>query len=259
MNFEFVDPWHLFLPREPGHVISLMGSGGKTSLLKSFAAVYAELGVPVVLTNTTRSEPLSRVPAMEFSRLPSDGAASLAPVIYIHGGVGTDGKWKGLFPEQVDELGGLFPERTVLAEVDGAAKKPVKLFRDGEPVWPGRTSLAIVVMGAGAVGSATAEILHRFGRVDWPPLESLEAATVWEWDHALTLLLGAGGYLSQVPAELPCVLALTGLEKQRDSIGLFEFVGKAMDHERFPLAMFCDLTAVPAVIRTVCLRENEEA
>ncbi len=259
MNFEFVDPWHLFLPREPGHVISLMGSGGKTTLMRSFAAVYQELGVPVILTTTTRSEPLSGIPVMELSQLPDHRAESLPPAFYLHGGLDADGKWIGLLPLEVDDLGGFFPDRTVLAEVDGAAKMPVKLYRSGEPVWPERTSLAIAVMGTGSVGSATADILHRFGRVDWPPLRDLEATTAWEWDHALTLLLEDGGYISQVPEGLPCVLALTGMGEQQDSIGLFEFVGRAMAHERLPLAMFCDLAGNPAAIRTVCQKKSEEA
>ena len=64
MTFGFVDPWHQFLPREAGHVISLMGSGGKTSLLQVFADLYREIGLPVVLTTTTRSEPLSGMEAL---------------------------------------------------------------------------------------------------------------------------------------------------------------------------------------------------
>jgi len=164
----------------------------------------------------------------------------------------------GLPPETVDELGGLLPDRIVLVEVDGAAKLPVKLHRKGEPIWPARTSLAIVVMGTAAVGSRTAEILHRFGRVDWPPLTDLEAWTVWEWDHALTLLLEPGGYLSRVPEGIPCVLALTGMEEQPDSIGLFDFVGRAMENSRLPLTMFCDLVADQPVIRTAGNRESGE-
>ena len=258
MKFEFVDPWHLFLPREPGHVISLMGSGGKTSLMRSFASVYAELGVPVVLTTTTRNEPLAEIPAVEFEQLREQDAGSLPSVFYLHGGLDADGKWIGLPPEKVDDLGGLFPDRIVLAEVDGAAKMPFKLYRENEPVWPGRTSLAIVVMGTAAVGSETGAILHRFGRVDWAPLGNLESRSLWDWDHTLTLLQKGGGYLSQVPESVPCVLALTGMDQQQDSIGFFDFVGRAMAHERLPLAMFCDLAADPAVIRTVCQQESDE-
>jgi probable selenium-dependent hydroxylase accessory protein YqeC len=258
VNFGFVDPWHLFLPRDTGHVISVMGSGGKTSLLVSLADFYKGLDQSVVLTTTTMSEPISGVEALEFRELGKLDPDRLPERFFLHGGLTADGKWAGLPPDTVDELGGLLPDHIVLAEVDGAAKLPMKLHRQGEPVWPGRTSLAMVVMGTAAVGSRTEGILHRFGRVQWPPLQELEGWTVWEWDHALTLLLEPGGYLSRVPEGVPCVLALTGLKDQADSIGLFDFVGRAMADTRVPLIMFCDLAADPPVIRTACRQEGGE-
>jgi probable selenium-dependent hydroxylase accessory protein YqeC len=259
MNFGFVEPWHLFLPREAGHVISLMGSGGKTSLLRSLAAVCRARAMPVVLTTTTRSEPVPGVSPVEWTALDKLGADALPELFFLHDGVTADGKWEGLAPAAVDELGGRFPERIVLVEVDGAAKLPVKLHRSGEPIWPGRTSLAIIVMGTAAVGSATGDVLHRFGRQSWPPLQGLESWTIWEWDHALTLLLEPGGYLSRVPPDVPCVLALTGLSAQPDAIGLFDFVGRAMADPRLPLTVFCDFGADPPIFRTACRRDGGQA
>ncbi len=258
MNFGFVDPWHRFLPREAGHVIALMGSGGKTSLMRVLADFYREISVPVVLTTTTRSEPLPDLEDMDLQGLASRDRADLPHAFFLHGGHRPDGKWAGLTPEEVDDLGGTLPDRIVLAEVDGAAKYPLKLHREGEPVWPGRTSLGIVVMGTSAVGSKTEDVLHRFGRRAWPPLDGLQSWTVWEWDHSLSLLREPGGYLSRVPADIPCVLALTGMEEQSDSIGLFDFVGRAMGHERLPLTLFCDLASDPPAIRTACIEQDGE-
>lgn len=258
MNFGFIDPWHQFLPRESGHVISLMGSGGKTSLMLDIADVYRGSGTKVILTTTTMSECLPGVEAISSTELEENNLGSLPDVFFLHGGVIQDGKWAGLSPKFVDGLSGFFPDHTVLVEADGAAKLPVKLHREGEPVWPSRTSLAIVVMGTAAVGSQAGGILHRFGRVGWPPLSDLESWTVWEWDHQLRLLVEPGGYLSRVPEGVPCVLALTGMGEQPDSIGLFEFVGKAMGNPRLPLVMFCDLGAEPSVIRTAYNEESGE-
>ena len=258
MNFTFVDPWHLFLPREAGHVISLMGSGGKTTLMRIMAEVLRAEGIPVVLTTTTRSEPLADLPTVLYEDLLSVDHLGLPDVFFVHAGTAEEDKWAGLSPEEVDELGGLLPDRVVLAEVDGAAKLPLKLHREDEPIWPGRTSLGIVVMGAGAVGSKTGEVLHRFGRIPGPLPGDLQDWTVWEWDHSLTLLQKGGGYLDRVPAGVPCVLALTGMEAQPDSIGLFDFVGRAMEDGRLPLTLFCDLSAEPPGIRTAC-NETEES
>lgn len=259
MNFNFVDPWHLFLPREAGHVISLMGSGGKTSLMRVFAEVYRDIAIPAVLTTTTMSEPVSGVEAVEFVELEKRDPAGLPDVFFLHDGLTSDGKLTGLRAGTVDQLGGMLPDRIVLTEVDGSAKLPVKLHREGEPVWPTRTSLAIVVMGTSAVGAKTGEILHRFDRMDWPPLAEMKAWTIWEWGHSLTLLLEPGGYMSRVPEGIPCVLALTGMGGQPDSIGLFDFVGRAMESPRLPMTMFCDLGADQPVIRTACDQGRGEA
>ena len=83
--------------------------------------------------------------------------------------------------------------------------------------------------------------------------------SVWEWDHARTLLLEQGGYLSRVPADVPAVLALTGIKEQQDSIGLFDFVGTAMDDPRLPVVLFCDLASDAVGIRTAFREEDEGA
>ncbi len=258
MNFGFIDPWHQFLPHETGHVISLMGSGGKTSLLLDLSEVYREREIPVILTTTTRCEPLPGLEAFSFSELGDADPNRLPNVFFLHDGLTSDGKWAGLLPEIVGKLGRLIPSRNILVEVDGAAKLPVKLHRQDEPVWPTWNSLAIIVMGTSAVGSQVGEILHRFGRLDWAPFLDLKSWTVWEWDHSLKLLLEPGGYLSRVPEGVPCVLALTGMGEQPDSIGLFDFVGRAMENPRLPLTMFCDLAADKSVIRTAYNEESGE-
>jgi len=248
VNFAFLDQWEEFLPREAGHVISLMGSGGKTSLMRILAERYAAWGIPAVLTTTTRSEPLMGIPGFTLEELPEP---SLLPeILFLHAGLDPQGKWLGLDPAAVDDLGHRFPDRIILAEVDGSAKKPIKLHHEDEPRWPSRTSLALVVMGTAAVGSPAGRTLHRFGQVFWSPLAGLNEWTVWEWKHQLTLLLGPGGYLDRVPADVPAVLALTGLDEEQDSIGLFGFAGEAMEDQRLPLVMFCALGEEKPMIRT---------
>jgi len=87
VNFGFIDPWHQFLPRETGHVISLMGSGGKTSLMLDFAEVYMERRIPVILTTTTRCEPLPGVKAFSFPELDDLDADRLPNVFFLHDGL----------------------------------------------------------------------------------------------------------------------------------------------------------------------------
>lgn len=258
MNFSFVDPWHAFLPREGGHVVGICGSGGKTSLLRAIAAQYRAEGRPVVLTTTTRTEPLDGLPVADLEDEAAMAALADVPAFFVRAGTDAEGKWRGLSAAGVDALGGRWPDRIVLAEVDGSAKRPLKWYRPGEPVWPGRTSLAIVVMGLQALDERASEVVHRFGRAEFAPLAHLEPQSRWTWEHLLVLLTGDGGYLDRVPRGLPTVLALGGLDQLHDSIGLFEFMGRAMADERLPLALFYQPGDGEPSLRTVCRREDRE-
>ena len=251
MDFAFLPEWHAFLPREPGHVVALCGSGGKTTLLGAIADVWAAEGLPVVATTTTRTEPLAG-----FVPDAGDGAAAAAGArVFRHGGVRPDGKWAGLAAAEVDALGAALPGCRVVVEVDGAAKLPFKYYRAGEPVWPARTSLALVVMGVGGIGERAGAVVHRLGRPGVLDPVGVGADEVWQWDHALALLTATGGYLDHVPAGVPAVLALCGLEDQPDSVGLFDFTARAMADPRLPLVLFCHRDERGLSLRAACRRE----
>ena len=256
MNFQFVDPWHLFLPREGGHVVGISGSGGKTSLLRRLAEHYLQEQVPVVLTTTTRTEPLAGIRPVGWDDL--ERAVGGGEPCFLRSGVSEDGKWLGPDRDQVDRLGERLPDHVVLAEVDGAAKKPLKFYRAAEPVWPARTSLALVVAGLQGMDEPAGQVVYRFGREPFAPLADLTPQTLWNWDHLHALLTGPGGYLDRVPAGVPAVMALAGMGQVGDSIGLFEFMGRVMRDERVPLAMFCELTGDERSLRTVCRTEDPE-
>lgn len=255
MNFSFVDPWHLFLPRDGGHVVSIMGSGGKTSLQRAFSRVYVEENIPTILTTTTRTEPWDDMPVLDLSDLSQHAVNSLPLCFYLKDGTSAEGKWKGLDPLVVDRLGNDFPDRVVLAEVDGSANLPLKLYQEGEPVWPHRTSLAVVVMGARAAGSFVNKTVHRLGRRPFAVLDELPAGAILEWDHITELLRAPGGYLDQLPPDVPAILALSGMAEVVDSIGLFEFVGKAMEDSRLPITLFFETSGDEPSFRTGCRQE----
>nr|MEE4267285.1 selenium cofactor biosynthesis protein YqeC [Candidatus Krumholzibacteria bacterium] len=252
MNFSFLDPWHVFLPREGGHVISIMGSGGKTSLQRALAEVLRQDRVPVVLTTTTRTEAWSEVPVFDLADLVELEAQAMPLVFYLRDGVDSQGKWRGLAPGDVDRLDEVFPDRVFLVEVDGSAKLPLKIHRPGEPVWPARTSLAMVAMGAGATGGFLHDHVHRLGRQPSVVLDPLPVGSMLEWEHLLGMLVEKGGYLEQVPEQVPVILALMGMAEVDDSIGLFDFVGKAMMHPRLPITLFCETGGESPSFRAGC-------
>ncbi len=205
-----------------------------------------------MLTTTTRTEPLEEMPVVDAADPDGLGSCGTEPVFFLRSGVDSAGKWLGLSPRDLDELGEDVQGRLILAEVDGAGKKPLKLYREGEPVWPSRTSLALVVMGLDALGEKAEDVVFRLGREDCTTNLDLQAETRLTWDHYLELLIGPGGYLSQVPDDVPLVLVLAGMDDLSDSIGLFDFMGKAMAHPRIPLALFCETSGENPSFRAVC-------
>jgi len=252
MDFCFLDAWHDFLPRDGGHVVAVCGGGGKTSLLAAAAAALRAGGTPVAVTTTTRTEPLPW-PGLRIAPWAEVAAGALRdePLLFVQGGEHPDGKWRGVTPAEADELGRLLPRHVVLVEADGSAGLPVKLHRDDEPVWPARTSLAIVVMGLSAVGRPIGEVLHRHGRLPAPEMPR-DPAEVWSWELMFRLLHGPGGYLARVPPGVPVALALTQLAACADAVGLFGFIGRVMDEAGVPLVVLGELAGGQPQLRTTC-------
>ncbi|MFH1845208.1 MAG: selenium cofactor biosynthesis protein YqeC [bacterium] len=259
-SIQFIQPWHQILPRDGGHILSFAGGGGKTSLLATVAAQYCQLGVPVIATTTTRTEPLAW-PGLEIwdqARLEQPPDWTTTGLLYIHDGTHADGKWRGLRPEVVDDLHRLWPEAVVLVEVDGSGGFPVKLHRENEPVWPGRTALVFWVLGLTAIDGTVAEVLFRQERLPVPWTQTLDPEDSWSWRHTMQLLTGPGGYLSRQPAGLPAYLAVCQLDSLEDSLGLLEFTGQVLQETRIPLVLLCELARETPHLQVVCLEETPE-
>jgi probable selenium-dependent hydroxylase accessory protein YqeC len=252
MPYQFLQPWHDFLPREGGHVVSLLGGGGKTSLLAVLSELYRREKVPVAITTTTRTEPLhwEGLVVQEWQEVATDPAGSTAPVMFVRQGEHDDGKWRGLTVEQADRLGDLLPDRVLLVEADGSAGLPVKLHRPDEPLLPSRTSLAVAVVGMRAIARPLPEVMHRLGELTTPWSAAAAEPELFGWDHLYQLLTAPGGYLARLPGDMPAIVALTQLADLRDGIGLFGFLDRVMEQAGMPLVMLAELADDPPRIRT---------
>src|SRR3989338_4331057 len=117
-----------------GEVISLVGGGGKTTLMFALAHELEAAGENVITTTTTRilepsaSETFLILEADEerlLSRLLAEMNSSHGEGRHITLAAGSlSGKLKGISPEIVDRLAELVPY--VIVEADGAARKPLK-------------------------------------------------------------------------------------------------------------------------------------
>jgi probable selenium-dependent hydroxylase accessory protein YqeC len=141
-------------------VISLVGAGGKTTFLYALGKELSARRSGVILTTTTKIfEP---EPSRAFLQFLSPELSALKKWVAEHAGHHQslllarerlpEGKLAGIPPEWVDELISLDAVSTIVAEADGAASRPLKAPRDGEPVIPDKTTLLVPIMGIDGIG-----------------------------------------------------------------------------------------------------------
>lgn len=137
-------------------VTSVIGSGGKTSLL---AALARELPGTVVLTTTTHILPFAGVPLVTSADA-GDVVAALAGSRVVCVGSQAEKDGKLVTPEPgMDVLAALADH--VLVEADGSRRLPLKAHSPWEPVIPACSARTVLVLGASGLGRPVREAVHR--------------------------------------------------------------------------------------------------
>ena len=139
----------------PG-VTSVIGSGGKTSLL---AALARELPGTVVLTTTVHIRPFEGVLTLKTPHVYTlRRALETERVVCVGSQAEKDGKL--VAPSLgIDTLATLADY--VLVEADGARRLPLKAHAAWEPVIPVCSNRTILVFGASGLGKPVREVVHR--------------------------------------------------------------------------------------------------
>ncbi len=153
--------WHDALMLGESGVISLVGAGGKTSLMFRLAHELEKAGERVLTTTTTKIyEPsadqsaglivsgsvptmLKKAQALLKDRLHVTAAAERLP---------DPGKLRGFAPEIIQKIWSSRLFRWIIVEADGAAGRPLKVPADHEPVIPACTSRLVGMVGLNCVG-----------------------------------------------------------------------------------------------------------
>ena len=139
----------------PREVISLVGAGGKTTLMFRIAMELALSGKKVVTTTTTKIlEPATGETGSLFVDPSEEKIKDFVrghlvpyhPLTIAMERLGS-GKLKGVSPNLVDELWGSYDIEAIIIEADGAAGRPVKAPREWEPVIPSSTTLVVAILG----------------------------------------------------------------------------------------------------------------
>lgn len=144
-----------------GGVVSLVGAGGKTSLMFKLAQELTMAGEPVLTTTTTKiyrpspEQSAHLILSGSVGGVLEEARAALKHHRHITAAAEKmpgQSKLVGFAPEAVQEIWHSRLFRWILVEADGAAGRPLKAPADHEPVIPACTSRLVGVVGLTGAG-----------------------------------------------------------------------------------------------------------
>ena len=175
-------------------VIAIVGSGGKTTLLKQMAKEYWAAGKKVFVTTTTHM-------FQEDDTLITDDHEIILRTLerdgYVMAGIREGDKIKGLSEESY--LAVCAAADVVLVEADGSKRMPLKYPNSTEPVIPSNADEIIVVCGLQALGKRVKDVCHRPELVK--SCLKIEDDTMIEPSHIQKLV--TEGYLAPLRKKFP--------------------------------------------------------
>jgi probable selenium-dependent hydroxylase accessory protein YqeC len=155
-------------------VVTLVGAGGKTTLMFALARQLAGLEGPVLTTTTTKIQLPTRAQAphiieaqcaqallRQLDRLEAVPAhlTAISPVRKL------PGKCTGLTTTDIDTVAASGRFRWIMVEGDGASRKPLKAPADHEPVIAASSDHVVIVAGLDGLGQPLIEEnVHRADR-----------------------------------------------------------------------------------------------
>ena len=226
-----------------GDVVSLVGAGGKTTLLYLLSNEMRRHGLSVITTSTTHMQIPNlgmTIPPIVFADDEENWLTSVKEQLSRFGSVTVvgsrerDDKLKGIASVDVDPMCSLVD--CVLIEADGARGRSLKAPETHEPVVPEQTTLTVVLAGLDVLGLRLEEsAVHRLDRVlkaSW----ATKGMTISEDIVADTL---ANGYLSSIPAESRRVAFLNKAEDSRLSSA--EYIAENLIQKGFDEVVFGEL------------------
>ena len=175
-------------------IISVVGSGGKTTLIKQLSSRYRSEGKTVLVTTTTHM-------FIEEDTLLTDDAEKIIGVLqetgYAMAGIPDGEKIKALSRETFDTVCAWAD--VVLVEADGSKHLPLKYPNASEPVIPENTDEILVVCGLNAIGQKAKDVCHRLELVK--ACLGIEEDTVISAEHVQKLV--TEGYLKPLRQKYP--------------------------------------------------------
>jgi probable selenium-dependent hydroxylase accessory protein YqeC len=205
-----------------GGVVSLVGAGGKTTLMFQLARELASDGHSVLTTTTTKifkpgpdQSPMV-VMAENLPLLLEKFGASVSGGLHVTavcGELAAQNKLIGYPPQLIDAVqkSGLF--QWILVEADGARRRPLKAPAAHEPVVPASSGWVIAMVGLEAIGKPLDD-QHVFGSQDYSRITGLPAGAPVTTESVVGAVLAPDGILKGFPPEAKRILFLNKAESR---------------------------------------------
>lgn len=248
-----IDPSALFIDldvqKRPA-VISVVGAGGKTSLLFWLAEVLRASGRRVLITTTTHMfMPVSHWPVV-FCRAPATlpHASLTSPILFcFHRWKAIQGKAQGFSPDAIDALAQRSECDVILIEADGSRGIPLKAPDEHEPCIPRSSCCVIAVMGGHVLGAKVgAENVHR-----WPQFADITGLTpgaTLQLSDLVALVRHPQGAFKNVPSGCRRVWFINRFSQCENAIAQSELL-KPLQHHDVEAIWLGDIQEYPAIAR----------
>jgi probable selenium-dependent hydroxylase accessory protein YqeC len=142
---------------DTGGVVSLVGAGGKTTLMFVLARILSADGDTVLSTTTTRialptaAQSECILAEEDLRRLAARTGMPDSPMHITAAARREAGKLIGYGPDMIDRLAAMRRFRWILVEADGASRRPLKAPAEHEPVIARSTRWLVAVVGLSAL------------------------------------------------------------------------------------------------------------
>jgi molybdenum cofactor cytidylyltransferase len=189
-------------------LVSIVGAGGKSTILFALGHDLAAAGARVILTTTTKVGVDQPTEPICWSADPAVVEDAFTPGLPVF--VAADrgpGKIVGPSPEAIDRLFTHTDAEYVVVEADGAGRMAIKAPADHEPVIPSASTTVIVVASLAAIGHPISEVAHRPERV--AGLIGAHPGDLLTLEGAAAVLLHPEGGLKGIPKKARVVMVTT--------------------------------------------------
>ena len=139
--------------------ISIVGAGGKTTVMQELSKELKQLGKRIVVTTTTKIYMPEKghyddcMISMDDHELVEFAEGITNPGIYLIGScVDSDKKLWGIDQENIERLYAMDHIDYILVEADGSKRKPIKAPSEKEPVVPKCTTILLGLIGLDSIG-----------------------------------------------------------------------------------------------------------